>query len=168
MPLIVLIVLGLAAGCGGGSTSASDDTSATTTDAGSATTAGDGSTTTTGGVSDACSLLTPVDIDAALQVAVGSQQFAETGRVQRCAYESADLSTTVIITRQEPVGDLMDNARAGLNATDLSGVGDEAVIAVEGGTIAVRVGEIGFIIEVDPPPSQEALVQLGRTAVGHA
>lgn len=51
-------------------------------------------------------------------------------------------------------------------ATVPVGVGDEAVKQLELGTIIVRVGEIGVVITVVPSPTEAALVQLARTAVG--
>lgn len=173
-----LVTLLVAAGCGGGdgdkaadnstassSTSSSSSTS-TTADDSSTTLEDDGDAISPGGV---CDLVTPVDIDAALQVTVeAGQQQSEQDNAAVCSFETADNgSTHVAVFLYEPVGNLLANTLAGdPSAEALSGVGDEAVKQLEIGQITMRVGETGVVITVVPTPTEAALVQLARTAAG--
>lgn len=166
---IGLVVFVLAAGCGGGDTKkAADDPSSTPTTAASSgtTSGGDGDSA---GSAAACGLLTPKDIDAALHLTVGEGEPSDEGSVAVCRFKTDDGSTTIKLSRYEPVGDLIKNTLAGdPKAKELPGVGDEAVDQIHIGQLTMRVGEIGVVVSVLPAPTLDGLVQLARTAAGRA
>lgn len=162
---IALVAVLVAAGCGGGGTKKAGDTSTTST------TAASSSTTTPGGGGSGdtgvCALVTPADIDAALHLTVGKGELFDNGSVTTCGFKTADGSTTINVTRYEPVGDLLKNTRAAdPKAKDLPGVGDEAIDEIHIGSVTMRVGEIGLVIGAVPAPTLDGLVQLARIAAG--
>ncbi len=161
---IVLVIAFIAAGCGGGDTKeAADETSSTS----SSTSTTAASPDTRAASTDVCGLLTPTAIDAALHVTVGEGELFDEGSVTICAFETADGSTTVKVSRYEPAGDLIANTLAGdPEANELAGVGDEAVDQLHIGQVTTSFRGIGIVISVFPAPSLEVLVQLARTAAG--
>jgi hypothetical protein len=155
------------AGCGGGGDKADDTTSSTSSS--TSTTAAD--TTTTVGddlVRKVCDLVTVDDITAALHVTVEPGTESGGGGVTTvCSYATADESTTVEVTRHEPVGDLIADTLAGdPKAEAYPGILEEAVIQLEMGQITVRVKDVGLVIHASPAPDEVALVQLARVGAG--
>ena len=161
---VALAGLLLAAGCGGGD--ATTDAGTPTTDGGATSDTAD-SAAGEGLAPDACLLITPADIAAALQLNVLEGKLYEDTGVTICAFEGADHFGTVEVSRFEPVGDLIKNTLAAdPAANELAGVGDEAVEQIALGQVTVRMGDVGVVISSTPDPELDGLVQLARIAVG--
>ena len=153
----VVLVAIVAAGCGDGDPTVEPSPSSPATSA----------TPTVGpsGPTAACGLLTPYDIDAALHVTVADGVLTGEGSVTVCTFTTADTTTTVTVTRHEPIGDLLGQTLAGdPDATEFAGVGDDAVEQPHIGQITVAAEDLGIVIKVAPVPSRDALVQLARVA----
>ena len=140
--VVATAVFLVVAGCGGDDDDAdarSDDTSAaSTTTAAPGTTSGDEQGST--GATDACGLVTPDDIEAALDVTVGDGISTDDGSVSTCTFESDD-GASVGVTRYDPVGDLIANSvAADSNLNELPGVGDEAVERIDRGRLLIARG----------------------------
>ena len=170
---IFVAILFAVTACGGGDTTdAADETPTTSsTDTG----AGDAGTTTSAGdigsveSVNACGLITPADIQAALQLSVEAGELFDNGSVTTCAFKTSDHYASVDVSRFEPVGDLIENTLAAdPKANDLPGVGDAAIEQIYIGQVTMRVGDVGVVISSIPPPALEGLVQLARTAAGSA
>jgi hypothetical protein len=111
-------------------------------------------------------VITPAEITAIIKTPVGAGVYRDQGGdVTTCTFKTADGATIVNVLKYERANDMLKNIRtADKNAKAVAGVGDEAVIQVAIGTITLQIGEIGIAVNASPPPSEEALVALGKAA----
>jgi hypothetical protein len=172
LPALALGGVLLLVGCGGGETKTVAATTSivstiapTTTTALTTTTLSTASSVRTS--APACALLTPLDIKAALQVAVGPGTGSEQATFPACTFTTADGATTILVVRHDPLGDLIKTTLASdPKAKALGGVGDEAVDQIGMGQVTMGFRGVGVVIRVMPAPSLAALVQLARVAGG--
>jgi hypothetical protein len=170
-PLLCAAVLGamLLAACGGGDTKT---VAATTTSAVTAASTTSFTTVATTTVSTArssaavCALITPIEVKAALKVTVAAGELVP-GTPPVCKLSAADGSTTVTVTRIDPVGDLIKTTLASdPKAKALTGTGDAAVDQAYMGQITLQFRGVGVVIHATPAPPLAALVEMARVAGG--
>lgn len=139
------------------------------------TTSTEGTTsTTTAAALDVCEIITVGDIEAALGVVVPEGEEMDEPGEDICIYDSGARDPEVVVSRHDPVGDLLTTTLTGdPTAVELSAVNDEAVLQLERGTITIRRGDVGIVITVvvtpvtvTPPLTEENLVLLAQTAAG--
>ena len=171
----------LVAGCGAGdgevdaanTTLGPGATNATSTSGTTTSTQGTTSTTTADAL-DVCEVITVGDIEAALGVVVPEGEEMEEPGEDICIYDSGARDPEVVVSRHDPVGDLLSTTlTADPTAVELSTVNDAAVLQLERGTITLRRGDVGIVITVvltpvtvAPALTEQDLVLLAQTAAG--
>lgn len=172
IPVVMVLAIALGACGGGGGDTSGDGGQGAPTGGGGGDTEGDDAGGAGGGGSvDACTLITPEDIQAAYGVEVGGTEAQDLGSEDTgCLYTDAQ-GGTLIVTSYLPTGaGSFDVYRD--QGEEVAGIGD-AALWVYGSTLMVLQGEAVLSIQTGsalPQSGDEAALraateQLGRAAV---
>jgi hypothetical protein len=117
---------------------------------------------------NACGLLSTAEIKTTLGLDMLEGTLTDNGSVTACSFQNADRSVQVNVFRYEPKNDLLVNTRAAdPNAKTLTGIGDDALIQENIGSLTFSVGEIGVTIGVGLDATPAQLQEAARVAAGH-